>query len=78
MNPNFFVGVFLSGLDFGLVFLRWVCNGLVWLLSIPVYSPRGKRGNWGSGNRGLGFAIGADNGRLFSESFSYWVETWFG
>ncbi len=60
-------GVFLSGLDYGLVSLRWVGNELVWLFSIPVYSPREKRGKRGSRNRGLGFAIGADYGRFFPQ-----------
>ena len=56
--------MFLSGLDYGLVSLTGVGNWLVRLFSIPVYSPRDKRGKRGSRNRGLGFAIGADYGRI--------------
>jgi len=45
-DPFFFAGLFLSGLDYGLVSLRWVGIRLVWLFSVPVYSPRDKRGKW--------------------------------
>jgi hypothetical protein len=37
---------------------------LVSCSSIPAYSPRDKRGKEGAGNRGLGIAIRADNGRF--------------
>src|SRR6266567_2965114 len=70
----FLRGVFLSGLDYGLVSLRWVGNGLVRLFSIPVYSPRDKRGKRGSRNLWLGFAIGADYGRFLScDGVCYWT-----
>jgi hypothetical protein len=54
----------LSGWDSGLVFSRRVRYRLVRVFSIPADSPRDKRGIVWSGNRGLRFGIGADNGRL--------------
>jgi hypothetical protein len=60
--------LFLSGQDSVLVFSRRVRYRLVWPLSIPVDSPRDKRGIVWSGNRGLRFGIGADYGRI-SELF---------
>ena len=56
--------LFLSGRDSGLVFSRRAGSRLVWPFSIPVDSPRDKRGIVWSGNRGLRFGIGADNGRI--------------
>src|SRR5205814_10099207 len=55
---------FLSGWDFRLVFSRRARYRLVSCSSIPVYSPRDRRGREGAGNRGLGIAIKADNGRF--------------
>ena len=66
MDAFFSRGVFLSGLDYGLVSLRRVGNGLVSLFSISVYSPRDKRGKRGSRNLWLGFVIGANYGRFYS------------
>jgi len=43
-------------------FSRRVRYRLVWAFSIPVDSPRDKRGIVWSGNRGLRFGIGADYG----------------
>src|SRR5216683_8451996 len=63
--------LFLSGWDSGLVFSRRARYRLVWPLSIPVDSPRDKRGIVWSGNRGLRFGIGADNGRLTVRSLSH-------
>jgi len=45
-------------------FSRRAGSRLVWPFSIPVDSPRDKRGIVWSGNRGLRFGIGADNGRI--------------
>jgi hypothetical protein len=64
----FFRILFLSGRDSGLVFSRRVHYRLVWPFSIPVDSPMDKRGIVWSGNRGLRFGIGADNGRLLSSN----------
>ena len=50
--------------DSGLVSSRRVRYRLVWPFSIPVDSPRDKRGIVWSGNRGLRFGIGADNRRF--------------
>ena len=52
----------LSGWDSGPVFSRRVRYRLVWPFSVPVDSPRDKRGIVWSGNRGLEIAIRADNG----------------
>jgi hypothetical protein len=60
--------LFLSGYVFGLVFSRRACYRLVPGFSIPVYSPRDKRGIVWSGNRGLGFGIRAGNGRFRSRN----------
>ena len=57
--------LFLSGWDSGLVLSRQARYWLVWPFSVPVDSPRDKRGIVWSGNRGLRFGIGADNGRFF-------------
>ena len=54
--------LFLSGQDSGLVFSRQARYRLVWPFSVPVDSPRDKRGIVWSGNRGLRFGIGADYG----------------
>src|SRR6266571_3928276 len=62
--------LFLSGYVFGLVFSRWACYLRVPGFSIPVFSPRDKRGIAGSGNRGLEIAIRADNGRFHCENFA--------
>ena len=62
--------LFLSGHVFGLVFSRRACYRLVPGFSIPVYSPRDKRGIVGSGNHGLEIAIRADNGRFHCENFA--------
>src|SRR2546428_11259535 len=56
--------LFLSGWDSGLVFSRRARSRLVWPLSIPVDSPRDKRGIVWSGNRGLGIGIRVENGRF--------------
>ena len=56
--------LFLPGCDSGLVFSRRVRYRLVWPFSIPVDSPKDKRGIVWSGNCGLRFGIRADNGRL--------------
>ena len=45
-------------------FSRRAGSRLVWPFSIPVDSPRDKRGIVWSGNRGLRFGIGADNRRF--------------
>src|SRR5713226_7604254 len=63
--------LFLSGWDSGLVSSRLVHYRLVSPFSIPVDSPRDKRGIVWSGNRGLRFGIGADNGRLTVRSLSH-------
>src|SRR5439155_8742047 len=55
---------FLSGPEFRLVSSRQARYRLVSCSSIPVYSPEDKRGKEGAGNRGLGIAIRADNGRF--------------
>jgi len=55
----FFSDPFLSGLDYELVSLRPVCYRLVSAFSIPVDSPRDKRGKSCSRNCGLGFRIRA-------------------
>jgi hypothetical protein len=60
----FFHDLFLSELDYGLVSLRRACYRLVLPFSIPVDSPRDKRGRSCFGNRGLRFLIRADNGRF--------------
>jgi hypothetical protein len=60
----FFQDLFLSGLDSGLVSLRQACYRLVSAFSIPVYSPRDKRGRSCSRNPGLRFGIRADNRRF--------------
>ena len=57
----------LSGIP-GFVFRDGLVIGSSGLFSIPVDSPRDKRGNAWSGNRGLRFGIGADNGRLLSSN----------
>ena len=54
----------VSGQNSGLVSLRRVRYRLVWPFSIPVDSPRGKRGIVWSGNRWLRFGIRDDNGRI--------------
>ncbi|SRR5712691_8284998 len=56
--------VFLSGRVSRLVSWIRACYRLVWLLSIPVDSPRDQRGRSCSRNRRLGFGIRADNGRF--------------
>src|SRR2546425_5868977 len=50
--------------DSGLVFSRRVRYRLVWAFSIPVDSPRDKRGIVWSGNRGLRIGIRAYIGRF--------------
>jgi|SRR5206468_6879291 len=60
--------LFSSGYVFGLVFSRRACYRLVPGFSTPVDPPRDKRGIVWSGNRGLRFGIGADNGRFHCET----------
>jgi hypothetical protein len=75
----FLRGVFLFGLDYGLVSLRRIGNGLVWLFSIPVYSPGDKRGKIGVLEiAGLDSRLGLIMEDFCSENFSYWIETEFG
>src|SRR5713101_776556 len=62
--------LFLSGYDYGLVFSRRACYRLVPGFSISVFSPSDQRGYWGSGNRGLGIGIRAENGRFPCENFA--------
>ena len=64
-DPTFFVGLFLSGLDYGLLSWRRACYRLVRLFLIPVESPRDRHGKSVSGNRRLGPEIRADYGRFF-------------
>ncbi len=58
-------GYFCLGVIPGLFFGDGLVIGAFALFSIPVESPMDKRGKSGSGNRGLGFAIGADYRRFF-------------